>query len=135
MILGIGIDLVDVDRLERLLANKGDRALRRLFTDREVAYAMAKAFPARHLAARVAAKEATFKALSSHPDARAIGWREMEVVSRADGAPAIELHGRGIDCAAALGVTRILITLTHSDTAAAAFVVVEGSGLGQGEGG
>ncbi|MDQ3697054.1 MAG: holo-ACP synthase [Gemmatimonadota bacterium] len=126
MIVGIGIDLVDVARVERLLNSKGDRALQRLFTEAERTYAMRRAHPARHLAARIAAKEATFKALSTHPEGRAVGWQEMEVISNA-GAPAVELHGLAARCAAGLGVTRVWLSLSHSDATAGAVVVLEGT--------
>lgn len=125
MIVGIGIDLVDIARVERLLSDRKDRALRRLFTEAEVAYARARAEPARHLAARIAAKEATFKALTAHPQARSIEWREMEVICGESGAPRLELSGLAASCAAELGANRWWISLTHSEAVAGAVVVVE----------
>jgi holo-[acyl-carrier protein] synthase len=125
MIVGIGIDLVEVIRMRRLLDNKGERALQRLFTEGERRYAATHPEPARQLAARVAAKEAAFKALSGNDLARAIGWRELEVVSRKGVAPVLLLHGRAQERATELGISRVLLTLTHSDTTAAAFVVAE----------
>jgi holo-[acyl-carrier protein] synthase len=125
VIVGVGIDLVDVARVERLLDARGERALRRLFTDGERAYAACRARPARHLAARIAAKEATFKALSAHPEGRAIGWREMEVVAAAHAQPTLALHGAAERCAAALGVRRAWLSLTHSDSTAGAVVILE----------
>jgi len=124
MIAGVGIDLVDIARVDRLLDAKGERALRRLFTADEVAYALARPLPAQHLAARLAAKEAAFKALSGSSLARGIGWREVEVV-RGDGHPTLALHGRAADRAAELGVTSIWVSLTHSATTAGAVVVLE----------
>jgi len=88
VILGLGIDLVEVARVESLVARYPARAAARLFTEGEWTYASTKARPALHLAARFAAKEAAFKALAGSDDARAIGWREIEVVRAADGAPA-----------------------------------------------
>ena len=126
MIVGVGVDLVDVARMERLVRERGDRALRRLFTEREVAYARGRMHPARHLAVRVAAKEAAFKALSAHPEARGIGWREMEVVAAPHAQPTLALHGTAERCAAALGVQRSWLSLTHSDATAGAVVVLEG---------
>ena len=125
MIVGIGMDLVDIPRMERLLAEQGDRAVQRLFTDAEAEYALARAQPARHFAARFAAKEAAFKALAGTREARAVGWRDIEVASEWDGRPTLVLHGRAADRAAELGVTRALLTLTHSDHVAAAVVVLE----------
>ncbi|MDB4881048.1 MAG: holo-(acyl-carrier-protein) synthase [Gemmatimonadetes bacterium] len=126
MILGIGLDLVEVERMRGLLARKGERALTRLFTDGERAYAAAHGEPARQLAARAAAKEAAYKALSGNDLARAIGWRELEVVSAAGRAPTLRLHGHAAARAAELGVVRMHLTITHSETTAAAFVVAEG---------
>jgi len=125
MIAGVGLDLVDIARVQRLIAAKGDRAMRRLFTKGESDYAATRPRPFLHLAARVAAKEAAFKALSGADGARGIGWREMEVVAGADGRPQLALHGRAAACANALGVTRLHLTLSHSETTAGAVVILE----------
>ena len=125
MIVGIGVDLVHIARVERLLSSKGQRALDRLFTDEERRYALARVEPARHLAARVAAKEATFKALAGNARAHAISWREMEVVIGAHGRPELALHGLASERAAQLAVARTWLTLTHDGPTAAAFVVLE----------
>lgn len=127
MIAGVGIDLVDIARVDRLLDAKGERALGRLFTTDEVAYARARPLPAQHLAARLAAKEAAFKALSGNALARTIGWREIEVV-RGDSRPTLVLHGRAAERAAELGVTAVWVTLTHTATTAGAVVVLEAAG-------
>lgn len=124
MIAGVGIDLVDIARVARLLDAKGDRALGRLFTAEEVAYALARPLPAQHLAARLAAKEAAFKALSGNALARGIGWKEIEVV-RGEIRPTLALHGRAAERAAELGITTIWVTLTHTATTAGAVVVLE----------
>ena len=126
MIRGIGIDLVDIARVDRLLNAKGERALRRLFTADEVAYALARPLPGQHLAARLAAKEAAFKALSGNALARGIGWKEIEVI-REDNRPTLALHGRAAERASELGVTSIWVSLTHSGTTAGAVVVLEGT--------
>ena len=125
MIVGIGIDLVEVSRVERLLAAKGDRALLRLCTDAEADYIRARRGGAASLAARLAAKEAAFKALAGSEDARGIGWREVEVVKDWDGRPSVQLHGRAERRAAELGVVRIHLSMTHTSTSAAAVVVLE----------
>lgn len=127
MIAGLGIDLVDIARVQRLIDAKGEHALRRLFTADEVDYALARALPAQHLAARLAAKEAAFKALAGNSLARSIGWREIEVV-RGDHGPTLSLHGRAADRAAELGVSSIWVSLTHSATTAGAVVVLEAAG-------
>ena len=125
MIAGVGIDLVDIARVERMLAQRGERLLDRLFTDAEVAYAFARARPAIHLAARLAAKEATFKALAGSDDARLIGWREVEVVPRDGHSPTLRLTGRADARARELAIRHLWLSLTHTDTAAAATVVLE----------
>jgi holo-[acyl-carrier protein] synthase len=125
MIAGLGIDLVDIARVERMLADKGDRVLERLFTPDEVAYAMARVRPAMHLAARLAAKEAAFKALAGSDDARLIGWREVEVIARDGHSPTLVLTGRADTRARELGIQHLWLSLTHTDSAAAATVVLE----------
>jgi holo-[acyl-carrier protein] synthase len=126
MIIGVGMDLVEIERVERMLAARGDHMLRRLFLAAEAEYARTRARPAQHLAARLAAKEAAFKALSGTPDARAIGWRDIEVTVHDDGRPALLLHGRAAERAEALRVSRCWVSLSHSQTTAGAFVVIEG---------
>ncbi|MCC7054067.1 MAG: holo-ACP synthase [Gemmatimonadaceae bacterium] len=126
MIAGIGIDLADIDRIERLLARHPERARARLFTAGERAYCDRRGAPARHFAARFAAKEAAYKALAGSEDARHIHWQEIEVAnSPLDGRPLLRLHGRAARRATELGVLTIHVTLTHSDAVAAAVVVLE----------
>ncbi|MBA2683077.1 MAG: holo-ACP synthase [Gemmatimonadaceae bacterium] len=125
MIIAVGIDMVEIARVERMLASKGDHALRKLFTEAERAYASSRPRPALHLAARVAAKEATYKALRGTAAARAIGWRELEVVLAEDGSPSILLHGGASKRAIELGVTRVHLSLTHTTSSAAAIAVLE----------
>lgn len=125
MIAGIGIDLVEIVRVERMLDGKGERMLARLFTPAEVAYARARARPAMHLAARLAAKEAAFKALSGSDEARAIGWREVEVVPRTGHGPTLAFHGRASERARQLEILHVWLSLTHTDATAAAVVVLE----------
>ena len=125
MILGLGVDIVEIDRMRKMLESKTERLIERVFTAEEARYALSHADPAIHFAARVAAKEATYKALAGNPLARAVGWREIEVNQRDDGAPFLLLHGRARDRAAELGADRVLVSLTHSKTAAVAVVLLE----------
>jgi len=129
VIVAIGIDMVEIARVERLLASKGDHALRKLFTDAERAYATSRPHPALHFAARVAAKEAAYKALRGTHPSRAIGWRELEVILAADGSPSLLLHGGAARRAVELVVTRLHLSLTHTANSAAAVVVLEGRGI------
>ena len=125
MIVGIGIDMVEVERVRKLLDRKGSRALARLFTPGELAYARTHPQPERQFAARVAAKEAAYKALSGNELAKAIGWREVEVVSHRGQAPVLVLHGRAQARATELGVDRVHLSMTHTERMAAAYVVAE----------
>ncbi|MEP6690436.1 MAG: holo-ACP synthase [Gemmatimonadaceae bacterium] len=125
MIVGVGIDLVEIARVERMIVSKGDRALRRLFTEREASYALARPDPFRHLAARIAAKEAAYKALAGTERARGIGWREIEVIRSAGAPPSLALSGLAAERASELGACVIRLALTHSAVTAAAVAIAE----------
>ncbi len=124
MPLGIGLDLVEVDRVARLLERFGQRALSRLLTAEECTYCMHKAVPARHVAARLAAKEAAFKALAQGGDTGYIGWLEFEISRGMDGRPSVVFHGRARQTASRLKVSSSLVSLSHTDTHAAAVVIL-----------
>ncbi len=126
-VVGVGIDLVDVARVELLLARHPDRAVARLLTDSERAYCFSQAGPAAHVAARLAAKEAAFKALAAGGDTAYLAWREFEVTRRPDGTPELVLHGGALETANRLGVSAALVSLTHTPGQAAAVVVLVGS--------
>jgi holo-[acyl-carrier protein] synthase len=125
VIVGLGLDLVDIARVAAMLDRHPARARRRLFTAGEIAYCDRRAEPARHFAARFSAKEAAYKALAGTAEARLISWQDIEVVSASDGRPLLRLHGRAATRARELGVTQALVTLTHADAMAAAVVVLE----------
>jgi holo-[acyl-carrier protein] synthase len=123
-VIGVGVDLVDLERVARLITSKGDHAMQRFFTDEERAYLATRPEPTGHAAARIAAKEAVYKALQSLPGARAVGWRDIEVVRDADGRPAIRLHGLAARLAAEHGGLAVQVSLTHSAVSAGAVAVV-----------
>jgi len=125
MIAGLGMDLVDVDRVERMLARDAERMVARLLTAGEWEYCSRMQRPAPHVAARLAAKEAAFKALAGNDEAKAIGWREIEVSHDPHRRPVLTLHGRAADRALQLSVSRVLVTLTHTDRTAGAVVILE----------
>jgi holo-[acyl-carrier protein] synthase len=126
MIVGLGIDAVEIDRVARMFADKRERMLHRLFTPDELSYINTKVAPAQHLAVRLAAKEAAYKALSGNELARGIGWRDVEVITRpTDGAPTLRLHGRALERYQELSGTSVHVSLTHSLTTAVAVVVIE----------
>lgn len=125
MILGTGLDLVSIDRIRRFRERHGERGLRRLFTDDELAYCMAQVDPAPSLAARFAAKEAFFKAVGTGFGAGG-DWREVEVQRNARGAPSLRVTGRARSSSDAAGVRAAHLSLTHTDEMAGAVVVLEG---------
>ncbi len=125
MILGIGIDLAEVDRIEDSMARFGDRFLRRILGSDELAYCLAHARPGPHVAARFAAKEAVGKAFGTGIGFP-LGWQDIEVCRLASGAPAIRLHGQGQILREARGVERIHLSLTHTLKLATAVVILEG---------
>jgi holo-[acyl-carrier protein] synthase len=124
-VIGVGIDLVDLERVRSLLASKGEKAMNRFFSERERNYLATRADATGHAAARIAAKEAVYKAMQSLRGARAIGWREIEVSRDPEGKPAIELHGLAARISDASGGLRIQVSLTHSAISAGAIAVVE----------
>jgi len=128
MIVGIGVDIVDISRVERMIAQHGDRVVNRMLTPDEAQYTSTRADRCAAIAARLAAKEAAYKALTGTELARAIGWKDTEVFKNWDGAPSLRFHGRADTRARELGVTRALVSLTHSETAAVAMVVLEREG-------
>ena len=123
--VGVGIDLVDLDRIRTLLASKGERAMARFFSEDERRYLASRPDATGHAAARIAAKEAVYKALQSIPGARGVGWREIEVSRDEDGRPAILLHGLAARLSEERGGLHIQISLTHSASAAGAVALVE----------
>lgn len=124
----MGVDLVDIARARRMLATYGDRMLARVCTAGETAYINAHADGAQHLAVRLAAKEAAFKALAGSADARAIGWKEIEVVAAEGGPPRLAFHGRAQARATVLSVTGALLSLSHGDSVAVAVVLLQDAG-------
>jgi holo-[acyl-carrier protein] synthase len=120
----VGIDLVDLERITLMLESKGEHAMARFFTEEERAYLATRPDPTGNAAARIAAKEAVYKAMQSLPGARAIGWREIEVTRDAEGRPAIRLHGLAARLAEGAGGVAIQVSLTHSALSAGAVAVV-----------
>ena len=116
--VSVGVDLIEIDRIAATLDRFGERFLRRVYTEREVAYCRGRA---PQLAARFAAKEAVMKALGT--GTRGIGWREVEVTRRRTGQPEIALHGRAVARARRMGIDRLAVSLAHSRSHAVASVV------------
>jgi holo-[acyl-carrier protein] synthase len=123
-LLGIGVDLVECARIQHSLDRFGDRFLHRVFTDGEIEYSNSMKFPARHLAARFAAKEAVSKAFGTGIG-KAMGWRDIDVRKKPSGEPYLVFTGHAEEMAKSRGVTSALITLSHTDNYAMASVVLE----------
>ncbi len=123
--IGVGVDLVEVSRVASIIADKGSRVFARLLTPAERAYCESRPDPATHVAVRLAAKEAVYKALQGSETARGIGWRDIEVTRAPDGRPAVELSGLAAARARELEVGRVLLSLSHTHQAAIAMVVLE----------
>jgi len=122
-IIGIGMDATEIDRIEAALARYGDRFLRRVFTEGEIAYATRRRNPAPHLAGRFAAEEAAMKALGTG-HSRGVLWRGIEVVRAAGGPPQLKFHGGAAARFEELGAKHSLLTITHSETLAIAQVML-----------
>jgi holo-[acyl-carrier protein] synthase len=125
VIVGLGMDVVDIARIDRILRGppaRAERFLARVFTPAERAYCDARVDRAGRYAARFAAKEAAVKALGAPAGIR---WTDLEVV-RAEGAPSVALAGAAAEAAGRLGVGRVLVTITHDAGVAAATVILEG---------
>ena len=122
MIVGVGLDLTEIPRIARLIDRWGERFTHKLFTPGERAYADERAFPASHLAARFAAKEAALKALGVP---RGLRWHELEVVKDDGRPPALVMSGNALAAAGALGVTAVHLTITHTAEVAGAVVIAE----------
>ncbi len=124
MILAVGTDLIEIDRIADLLRERGDRFAERLFTDAERAYCASQERQAASMAARFCAKEAVMKCLGT-------GWtdgitfRSIEVVRETSGAVGIALHGRAAEVGSARGIRRIHLSLSHDNGRAMAFAVAE----------
>ena len=124
-VLGIGVDLVECARIERSIERFGEKFLHRVFTDGEIAYSMSMKFPARHLAARFAAKEAVSKAFGTGIG-KAMGWRNIDVQKKPSGEPFLVFSGPAQELARQRAVTAAFVTLSHTEHHAIACIVLDG---------
>jgi holo-[acyl-carrier protein] synthase len=125
MILGIGIDIIEVHRIKASHEKFGERFLRRILLPQEIEYCLSHRNPAPFLAARFAAKEAISKAFGTGIGAQ-LGWQDMEIRRRPSGEPYVILHGQGQDLMARRQGKNLLISLSHTETYAAAVATLEG---------
>ena len=125
MIVGMGTDLIEIERVRRSVERFGNRFLERVFTPLEIAYCQRKRHgAAESFAARFAAKEAAAKALGTGIS-RGVVWTEIEVRNERGGRPTLHWSGRAAERAEALGIRQVHVSLTHSRELAMAVVVVE----------
>lgn len=124
MIVGIGIDLAEVDRIREAIERHGTRFVERIYTAREIAYAERKSNRYERYAARFAAKEAAMKAIGTGWK-RGVRWRDFEVTNLPTGRPTLELHGVAAKIAESLGVRNIALSITHTAQQGMAIVVLE----------
>ncbi len=127
MIAGIGIDIVDIGRVDALLSRYGERFTQRVFTDAEAAYARKSVKPAERLAGRFAVKEAVLKALGTGKS-QGILWREVETLRGPMGRPEVTLYGNALNYLKKLNAGVIHVTITHDGGKAVAFVIIETAG-------
>ena len=127
MLVGTGIDIVEIERIAQSIARYGDRFLEKIFTPGEIEYCRRKKNFAESFAARFAAKEAGAKALGTGIQ-QGVAWKELEVRRLPGHRPTLHLTGRALDFADRLGVAHVSLSLTHTETLAMASVQLENNG-------
>jgi holo-[acyl-carrier protein] synthase len=123
-IIGIGQDMIEIERIRQALRRHGERFERRCYSPAEIQYCQRFKDPTPEFAARFAAKEAAAKALGTGI-ARGVFWRDFETLRRPGSAPTLTLHGGALEHARRLRVDRVHVTLTHSRNLACAVVILE----------
>jgi holo-[acyl-carrier protein] synthase len=125
MILGTGVDLAEVGRIRDAIGRHGDRFIRRIYTDSEIAYVERKANRFERYAGRFAAKEAGMKAIGTGWK-RGVRWQDFEVSNLPSGRPTLRLHGEAARVAEKMGVKTISLSITHTAELGMAHVILEG---------
>ncbi|MGI8905946.1 MAG: holo-ACP synthase [Candidatus Sumerlaeaceae bacterium] len=128
MIYGIGLDMVEVARIEESLQRFGERFQKRIFTEVERAYCNGLPHPPLHFAARFAAKEAFLKALGTGLS-NAISWKDVGIENLPSGKPELRVIGRALELANERAITHMHVSLTHTNSHAAAVVVLDNAGV------
>lgn len=124
MILGTGIDIIEVERIGASHAKFGERFVNRILLPEEIRYCLSHRRPAPFLAARFAAKEAVSKAFGTGIGAD-LGWLDIEIQRRETGEPFVVLHGKGHELLIRRGATRLHVSLSHTEHYAAATAILE----------
>ena len=127
MILGLGIDIIEVARVQSLVERFGERFLNRVLLPEEIAYCVGHKTPGPFVAVRFAAKEAIAKAFGTGIGAE-LGWHDMEVRRKASGEPFVVLHGKAKELCTTRGAKQLWISLSHSQNYATAMAVLESAG-------
>ena len=123
MIVGIGIDIVEIERIERIIKKHARHFIERVFTKPEIDYCLEKSHPAQHFAGRFAAKEAVGKALMHW---RGFSWKDIEIVNdKGSGRPQVRLHNELQRHSSSAGIKHIHITISHSKHYATAQAITE----------
>jgi holo-[acyl-carrier protein] synthase len=115
----LGIDIVEIKRLEKVSKKWGKSFLKKIYTDKELAYAKSKRYPYQHLAARFAAKEAIFKALGE-VEKDFVGWKNIEILNDAYGKPVVHWHGSAEKTRKKRNLKGAVVSLSHTDNYAVA---------------
>jgi holo-[acyl-carrier protein] synthase len=123
LLLGLGSDLIDIERIRGVLDRQGERFLERVFTDEERAYCLGMKHPHKHYAARFAAKEAVAKAFTTGIGAE-LGWKSISVYHGLRHEPLVRLDAAGEALLKHVGGTQVILTLSHTDTAAMAVAAI-----------
>jgi len=124
VIVGTGIDIAEVPRLEQTIQRFGQRFLHRVFTEAEIRYCESKANRVERYAARFTAKEAAMKAIGTGWN-HGVAWRDVEVCRQPGGRPTMEFHGKAAEFAARLGAAHVALSLSHTQEYAIAQVILE----------
>lgn len=128
MIVGSGVDIIEVDRMKKAMELWGDRLLKRIFTDKEIEYANNKRNAAQHLAARFCAKEALLKAIGGGRE-KGLRWTEAEILNDKDGKPEVVLFGSAKRLVAEAGIDGVTVSMSHTkDYAVASAILVKDEG-------
>jgi holo-[acyl-carrier protein] synthase len=125
MILGLGIDIIEVARIHASLEKFGERFGQRVLSPGEIAYCLSHKNPSPFVAARFAAKEAVSKAFGTGIGAQ-LGWQDIEIARKESGEPYVILHGKGKELFKARKATNLLISISHTEVYAAVVAVLEG---------
>jgi holo-[acyl-carrier protein] synthase len=121
MIVGVGVDIVEIQRMQRVIDQWGNIFLHKIFTDRELKYAQSKMDPKPHIAARFAVKEAVAKALSTGWRG-GFRWKDVEVENDASGKPLVVLYGHMKEL---LKGSKVMVSISHSENVVVAFAIIE----------